>query len=489
MKDYKLAEIYKDNTIKQQSQNLLTPRSVSQQTYSFLPNEEKKEAFSVSKDAIKSGYGDLEMTKHLYDLKLKNIFEDYQKNIASLSEEKQESLQDSYFIREMSQKYLGEYASNAGISDVSGNLLDIYGNYQQNVQEINKRYGGAELSLDREYQQAQFENLSGLMAANYGIESLKIQREQEKNANALMEGLQTGFYGYKEDANGNRVQIEDDLEFINQYKDVFETEKDFQDFVDKYSYQKDQVAKTSIHDIFDKNSDYYVGEDYIPSLMTDEKVDANVKGYVDASGQRYLTVADSVHNDKKYITTEEELYSKYADYVAEGKATSEIPQEKQIISIRTKQKAKGESEQVQYMFNAGKWHRLTPEKPVTVENMVSWVSDVGKDKKIKGIDMTISSKGGLKIGSNYLRPDTSTTFDISEVQRNTPEYDILQQFKNIHGETIQPKETGKKPEYDVYGRDVYSREQSIYKNAYIQYNNKFYGYEKGKIFELNKVGG
>ena len=64
MKDYKLAEIDKDNTIKQQSQNLLTPRPVSQQTYSFLPNEEKKEAFSVSKDAIKSGYGDLEMTKH-----------------------------------------------------------------------------------------------------------------------------------------------------------------------------------------------------------------------------------------------------------------------------------------------------------------------------------------------------------------------------------------------------------------------------------------
>ena len=105
------------------------------------------------------------------------------------------------------------------------------------------------------------------------------------------------------------------------------------------------------------------------------------------------------------------------------------------------------------------------------------------------MDMTISGKGGLKIGSNYLRPDTSTTFNISEVQRNTPEYDILQQFKNIHGKIIQPMETGKKPEYDVYGRDVYSREQSIYKNAYIQYNNKFYGYEKGKIFELNKVGG
>ena len=37
-----------------------------------------------------------------------------------------------------------------------------------------------EFSLDKEYQQAQFENLSGLMATNYGIESIKIQKEQEK---------------------------------------------------------------------------------------------------------------------------------------------------------------------------------------------------------------------------------------------------------------------------------------------------------------------
>lgn len=49
MKDYKLAEIDEDNTIKQQSQNLLTPRPVSQQTYSFLPNEEKKKHFQLVK--------------------------------------------------------------------------------------------------------------------------------------------------------------------------------------------------------------------------------------------------------------------------------------------------------------------------------------------------------------------------------------------------------------------------------------------------------
>ena len=39
----------------------------------------------------------------------------------------------------MSKKYLGEYASNVGIGDVSGNLIDIYANYAENLSYIGQK--------------------------------------------------------------------------------------------------------------------------------------------------------------------------------------------------------------------------------------------------------------------------------------------------------------------------------------------------------------
>ena len=53
-------------------------------------------------------------------------------------------------------KYLGEYASNAGVGDISGNLIDIYAAYQSNIGAINKEYDMAELALDKTYQEEKF---------------------------------------------------------------------------------------------------------------------------------------------------------------------------------------------------------------------------------------------------------------------------------------------------------------------------------------------
>jgi hypothetical protein len=88
---------------------------------------------------------------YLYDVGLQNVFQDYQKSIATLNQQEQQSLQDAYYIREMSKKYLGEYASNVGIGDVSGNLLDIYGQYQQAVSGIRSDTNMAELGLQQQY--------------------------------------------------------------------------------------------------------------------------------------------------------------------------------------------------------------------------------------------------------------------------------------------------------------------------------------------------
>jgi hypothetical protein len=104
-------------------------------------------------------------TSFLYDVGLQNVYQDYQKNIASLNQNQQQSLQEAYYIREMSKKYLGEYASNTGIGDVSGNLLDIYGQYQQTTGAIRSDFGTKELSLQGQYDAARRELEGGKMAA------------------------------------------------------------------------------------------------------------------------------------------------------------------------------------------------------------------------------------------------------------------------------------------------------------------------------------
>jgi len=104
-------------------------------------------------------------TTFLYDVGLQNIYQDYQKNIATLNTQEQQSLQDAYYIREMSKKYLGEYASNVGMGDVSGNLLDIYGQYQQTVAGVGAEFGARELTLQQQYDASRRELEMGKTAA------------------------------------------------------------------------------------------------------------------------------------------------------------------------------------------------------------------------------------------------------------------------------------------------------------------------------------
>jgi hypothetical protein len=101
----------------------------------------------------------------LYDVGLQNIYQDYQKSVATLNQQQQQSLQDAYYIREMSKKYLGEYASNTGIGDVSGNLLDIYGSYQQNVAGVRSDFGAKEMGLQQQYEATRRELETGKMLA------------------------------------------------------------------------------------------------------------------------------------------------------------------------------------------------------------------------------------------------------------------------------------------------------------------------------------
>ena len=128
---------------------------------------------TTTPDVVSSTTAGTNPATFLYDVGLQNIYQDYQKSVANLNQQEQESLQDAYYIREMSKKYLGEYASNTGIGDVSGNLLDIYGAYQQNVAGIRSEFNTEERSLQQTYESTRRE-----------LETGKLLTEQQAAGNA-----------------------------------------------------------------------------------------------------------------------------------------------------------------------------------------------------------------------------------------------------------------------------------------------------------------
>lgn len=118
----------------------------------------------------KGAYGDLDFTKHLYESGLQNIFSDYQRNIQTLQQEQTQQLQQAYVVREMSKKYLGEYASNIGIGDVSGSLIDIYSQYASNISDIDQNFAALEMNLTREYTTQRMNTFEQLLRTEYQLE-------------------------------------------------------------------------------------------------------------------------------------------------------------------------------------------------------------------------------------------------------------------------------------------------------------------------------
>jgi hypothetical protein len=112
-----------------------------------------------------------EYSKFLYDTGLQNVFNTYQQGMAKADEKQQKDLQDAYYIRELSKKYLGEYASNLGIGDVSGNLMDVYGKYQENIGAIQQNYDALSLNLQQTFDAQQQEVFNQSMQRQMQIET------------------------------------------------------------------------------------------------------------------------------------------------------------------------------------------------------------------------------------------------------------------------------------------------------------------------------
>lgn len=190
----------------------------------------ENEPQSIAEQIASSANPELEFQKYLYQVGLENIFSQYQKNIANLDSARQKDIQDAYFIREMSKKYLGEYASNTGIGDVSGNLIDIYGNYAENLAAINANYA----ALEAAYENKMLEESQTISQQLLGTEiKLKISGYEQTVIEAqgvISRGIQTGDYGGYDNVEDyiNSLDLpeatkEDFIEWANAEIDFFET--------------------------------------------------------------------------------------------------------------------------------------------------------------------------------------------------------------------------------------------------------------------------
>jgi hypothetical protein len=112
-----------------------------------------------------------EYSKFLYDTGLQNVFNTYQQNMSRLDQSQQKDLQEAYYMRELSKKYLGEYASNLGIGDVSGNLLDMYSAYQQNINKINQSFGELSTQFQDKYDMEQQDLFNQAMQRQMQLET------------------------------------------------------------------------------------------------------------------------------------------------------------------------------------------------------------------------------------------------------------------------------------------------------------------------------
>lgn len=141
----------------------------------------KKETETVTGDVkLPDLAGGFDTQKYLLETGLQNIFNLYNKKIASLDAKKQKDIEDAYYIRELSKKYLGEYASNLGIGDVSGDLLNIYGNYQQNINAINQNFEELLLGYETAFQEQK-------MDYEYKLADVQAQISEEERMNKIAE--------------------------------------------------------------------------------------------------------------------------------------------------------------------------------------------------------------------------------------------------------------------------------------------------------------
>lgn len=432
-----------------------------------------------TQELAKSPYGELSLTKHLYETRLQNIFDDYQKSLNILESQERSALQDAYYIREMSKKYLGEYASNVGIGDVSGNLLDIYSNYQRNVADIKSQTRDEQLNLMREYQQTRLGLLENILYTQFQIDVAKME-ESERD---VMYNIATG--------NTNGMST---LEYLDE---AYKQERVRKPFYQALSQSLKIAENTKLKDITSpKITDEYgkvidnpnfVGTDYDFNLnLPGEDIDPNTTiGFEDAMGNRYFSVKDVADNDKKYWKSSAELFEQWFNE-NEGMQPANGDIIVTTAAERTSDDGFGPTRTVKYIYHNNSWYRLAQEQPFIESEMSAWRMPENfsnaKEKMTQkvGENIVISNEyytGGSFLRKNVDKPDSITFkdrgvkytvdeesgFGIQDSNLTQEQREILNLFRKVHG-----KEDG-----------------TIYNNSFVIYKDKVYYYKDKKIYNTN----
>ena len=419
-----------------------------------------------SKESAKNPWGEAETEKYLWETGLQSVFDQYKQNIATLSEQEQRQLQDAYYIKEMSTKYLGEYASNTGISDVSGNLLDIYGKYQQNINDISKNYNDLELTFQKEYAEKRLTAMQGILESQYKIEVGKFDAGSKEVLSAISlgetDGMSTDEYiqnaldtgkitpdaaitlrqaayalayddtyqnlyrgNYGVDAQGNRIT--DPMQFIEANKQNV-SPADYEKLVGEAQYIKFMQEDAALSDEFpgsdvmlpkarDKDGNLidnpnYIGDNVNFSAITDgENVDNTSFGFISNEGVRYFSVVDVADNDPKVQISSADIMKEFNKIINSdpdrfGGTTQ--PQEGNIIDVFAYSVEQAGDVKTQYVFHQNAWRRLVPEVPTNEETMGLW-SVPENGTKVEGEDFSIKLKGNT-IGTQF-KPKVEATFN------------------------------------------------------------------------------
>lgn len=192
--------------------------------------EEQATPQTLAEMIASSSNPELELQKYIYESGLEDVFSSYQKNIASLDKARQQDIADAYFVREMSKKYLGEYASNVGIGDVSGNLIDIYANYAENLSYIGQNYEKLKTGYESSMLAEEKDLSQKLLQTEIGLELSEYQDTLLKAQSDIPSMIISGKYGeyatleeYVGSLNLPDKYKTELLNWANQEKSYFET--------------------------------------------------------------------------------------------------------------------------------------------------------------------------------------------------------------------------------------------------------------------------
>lgn len=418
-------------------------------------------------ELAKTPYGELEITKYLYESGLQNIFEDYQKSMSALSQQEQQSLQDAYFIREMSKKYLGEYASNVGLGDVSDSLLDIYGKYQQNLGDIRQSYDALRLNLTQEYNKAREETMRNLLLTNYGIEVAKLSEKTQQVMHNIIIGETEGY---------------DPVEYLQKHRNLIGEHNYRAIYETLYSQGLLGQSDLEFFDIMNPGSKHYVGDDYDFKLMTGENVDKNSIGFIDPAGNKKFSVIEDVDNDPKFDITGEELYEIFDKNYQKGLVNHAVPVQGDIVLARGYNNETNSTELVEYIYNNGRWHRLVTEKPMgsSQDEMKLWRIPENK----KNIELT-----DFKASKNSV-----TINGITWVAEETPYFAVNENFERVpivigstksSGKPITDPATPDKAEIAKLFKETHGYSKDT---TFVIYNGDVYMFrgKEGRIYKMKR---